>query len=78
VPLMRGDVKEIKTSEECLITSPTFLISRGWAIETFSLNVNSTYWRPCLIFMVELTTWDSMGLVYRKRVSRVLIEVIGP
>ena len=29
VPVMRDAVKEVKTSEECLIISPTFPISRG-------------------------------------------------
>jgi hypothetical protein len=34
VPFMRHDVKEVRTLEECLIASPTFPISRSWAIET--------------------------------------------
>lgn len=37
VPFMRGDIKEVRTSEECLIISPTFQISSGWAIETYFL-----------------------------------------
>ena len=37
VPFMRGDIKEVKTLEECLIIFPTFPISRGWAIETYFL-----------------------------------------
>jgi hypothetical protein len=34
---MRGDVKEVRTLEEYLISSPIFLISRVWAIETHFL-----------------------------------------
>jgi hypothetical protein len=34
---MRGDVTEVRTSEEGLIISPTFPISRDWAIETYFL-----------------------------------------
>jgi hypothetical protein len=34
---MRGDVKELRTLEEYLINYPTFLISRGWTIETYFL-----------------------------------------
>jgi len=34
VPFMRRGVKDL---EECLITSPTFSISRGWEIETYFL-----------------------------------------
>ena len=56
MPFMGGAIKEVRTSEVCLIISPTFLISRGWAIETyFSLNMDSTYCRTGLIFIVELT-----------------------
>jgi hypothetical protein len=34
---MRGDVKEVRTLEERWISSPTFPISKGWAIQTYFL-----------------------------------------
>jgi hypothetical protein len=33
--IYEGDAKEVRTLEQGLVTSPTFPISRGWAIETF-------------------------------------------
>jgi hypothetical protein len=48
VPFMRDDVKEVRTSEECFITSPAFPISRGWAIETqfFWIWIVLTWYNP--------------------------------
>ena len=82
-----GDVKEVRTSEECLIISPTFPISRGWAIETYFLwiHTDGTYWGPSLVFMVELTNNSCLppGIpwvlyVEKEGLAMLIEEMIGP
>lgn len=79
---MRGDVKDVRTLEECLIISPIFSISRVWEIGQISLDVDSTHWRPCFVFTLELTNNCFLpGIPWVLHIEQglaLLTEVIGP
>lgn len=70
VPFMRGGCQRGKDLRR-VITSPTFPISRGWAIETYFLWMQIVLsGDPNWFITVELT--NNSRLVCRKRVSRVV------
>jgi hypothetical protein len=63
---MSGDVKGVRTLEECLITS-IFLICRSWAIETYFLCMRIVLTGDPHWFLLLFPCWDSMHLVDRRR-----------
>ena len=86
VLFMRGDVTEVRTSEECLIISPTFPISTSWAIETYFLWISMVLTGELgWFFLVKLTNNSclSPGIPWVSCVEKechvaVIEEMIGP